>query len=118
MNTDDPGRRRRTLVRVARRLVVIASVLGTVPAPAHGVDSEPRGRRELVPTGARATIELEAPETADDTVRELRMEKGKSVFARTGYGVSRVSVGNPNIADVLVLRAQELQIVAKAVGTT
>ena len=46
------------------------------------------------------------------------MEKGKSVIVRTAYSVTRVSVGDPKIADVVVLRTQEIQIVAKEVGTT
>ena len=75
-------------------------------------------RRELVPTGARATIYLEAPGSADDALRELYMEKGKSVFVRTAYPVRRVSVGDPSVADVVPLQSTELQFVPKTVGST
>src|SRR6185436_1763244 len=37
---------------------------------------------------------------------------------RTGYGVTRVAVGDPKVADVVVLQTSEIQIVAKEVGTT
>ena len=40
------------------------------------------------------------------------------MILRTGYGVTRVSVGDPKIADVVVLRTSEIQIVAKEVGAT
>src|SRR6185436_4557875 len=37
---------------------------------------------------------------------------------RTGYGVTRVAVGDPKVADVVVLQTSEIQIVAKEVGGT
>src|SRR6185436_8779291 len=37
---------------------------------------------------------------------------------RTGYGVTRVAVGDPKVADVVVLQTSEIQIVAKDVGAT
>lgn len=112
----DAGRRR---VRAAgSRWLGVVLCLGLLAAPAFAIDVSKRQRRELVPTGARATIELDAPSDAEDTVRELRMQEGKSVFVRTGYAVRRVSVGSPEVADVVVLHPQELQIVARKVGTT
>src|SRR6185436_4588953 len=56
--------------------------------------------------------------SAEDVVRTLGMEKGKSVIVFTDYSVTRVSVGDPRIADVVVLRTQEIQIVAKEIGAT
>ena len=100
------------------RWLAAASCLALLAGPAAAIDVGARARRELVPTGSRATIELDAPSDVEDTVRELRMEKGKSVFVRTSYAVRRVSVGDPAVADVLVLHPQELQIVARDVGST
>jgi len=102
--------------RAAAALALATALLAA--APALAVDERPPARRELVPTGARATIQLGAAESAEDTVHGLHMEKGKSVFVRTDYGVGRVSVGDARIADVIVLRPQEIQLVARDVGST
>jgi pilus assembly protein CpaC len=63
-------------------------------------------------------VELAAP--ADDEVafQSLDLELGKSVFVRTGFGVKRVSVGDPEILDVVVLSTHEIQLVPKAIGET
>jgi len=116
MKTATRGRRR-TLLTPAR-FVALAGLVCLLGEMAFAVETAPRPSRELVPTGARATIYLEPPLSAEDTVRQLQMEQGKSVFVRTSYGVSRVSLGNPNVADVVVLKQKELQIIGKAVGAT
>jgi len=117
MTTESPGRRRTPLF-AAGAIAGIAGALCLLAGEALAVEAAPRARRELVPTGARATIHLDAASTAEDAVSQLQMEKGKSVLVRTSYGVTRVSVGDPKIADVVVLRTQEIQIVAKEVGQT
>ncbi|MEM7411137.1 MAG: type II and III secretion system protein family protein [Myxococcota bacterium] len=94
------------------------SLLLSLAFLASAASAATQSRRELVPTGARATIYLEAPGSADDTLRELYMEKGKSVFIRTAYPVRRVSVGDPSVADVVPLQSTELQFVPKTVGST
>src|SRR5262245_9141773 len=65
-----------------------------------------------------AVVHLEPAGGATDVLRQLAMERGKSMFLKAGYSVKRISVGNPAILDVVVLNATELQLVAKAVGTT
>src|SRR5215510_13790586 len=112
MTIEIPGRRRMPLC------AAIAGVVCLFAGAALALETAPHVRRELVPTGSSATIRLEAASTPADTVSQLTMEKGKSVFVRTGFGVSRVSVGDPKVADVVVLRTSELQIVARDVGTT
>jgi hypothetical protein len=110
--------RRRTLLAAGGRALAVACLAGLVAGAAAAVESPASAKSELIPTGARATIYLDVPDSAEDTVRHLRMEQGKSAFVRTSYGVRRVSVGDPKIADVIVLRQSELQIVARGVGTT
>jgi pilus assembly protein CpaC len=117
MKTVNPERRR-TLQNAGARLVAVVGLASLVATAALAVETPTPMRRELVPTGARATIYLDVADTAEDTVRALHMERGKSAFVRTSYGVRRVSVGDPKVADVVVLRQSELQIVAKKVGTT
>jgi pilus assembly protein CpaC len=66
-------------------------------------------------TGA---IHLAAAGDAEDLMRTLELERGKSVFVRTDYDVKRVSVGDPELLDVVVFAPRELQFVAKGTGST
>ncbi len=50
--------------------------------------------------------------------QSVDLELGKSVYVRAGFPVKRVSVGDPEIVDVLVLSPTELQIVPKQIGET
>jgi pilus assembly protein CpaC len=117
MTTDDPGRRRAP-VRAAGPIAGLAAALCLFGSAALAVETAPHAMRELVPSGAFGTIDLDAASSAEETVRSLALEKGKSVIVRTEYGVTRVAVGNPQVADVVVLRTSEIQIVAKEVGET
>ncbi len=54
----------------------------------------------------------------DQLVRQLRIEMGKSILLHPNYDVRRVSVGDPNVADIVVLDDRELQLVAKELGET
>jgi pilus assembly protein CpaC len=65
-----------------------------------------------------AVVHLDPSGNATDVLRQLAMERGKSMFLKAGYSVKRVAVGSPEILDVVVLNSTELQLVAKAVGTT
>ena len=117
MTTEYPGRRRAPLC-AAGPIAGIAAALCLFAGAALAVETAPRAVRELVPNGPGGTIELSPPATAEETVSSLTLEKGKSVIVRTAYGVTRVSVGDPKIADVIVLHTQEIQIVAKETGST
>jgi pilus assembly protein CpaC len=76
------------------------------------------GNLMLRPSRATAAVYLEPADAATDMVRTLEISRGKSVYVKTGYNVKRVSVGNPEILDVVVLSPRELQFVAKMTGTT
>ena len=65
-----------------------------------------------------AVVYLDPAGNATDVLRQLGIERGKSTFVKAGFTVKRVSVGSPEILDVVVLNSTELQLVAKAVGTT
>jgi pilus assembly protein CpaC len=117
MTTEYPGRRRAPLC-AAGPIAGLAAALCLFAAAAPAAESARRATRELVPSGAFGTIDLDAATSAEETVRSLALEKGKSVIVRTGYGVSRVAVGDPKIADVVVLHTSEIQVVAKEVGAT
>jgi pilus assembly protein CpaC len=51
-------------------------------------------------------------------VGKIRVPVDKSRVLRLGQAVTRVSVGNPNIADILVLEAQQLYVLGKSLGAT
>ena len=119
MNRCPRARRRAAPGSLRLRAVAVCAIAGSFVLLAPGAwAADGRRVRELVPTGARATIYLEPPLSAEDTIRELELEKGKSAFVRTSYDVTRVSVGNPDVADVVVLRQRELQIIGRGVGAT
>jgi pilus assembly protein CpaC len=65
-----------------------------------------------------AVVHLDPAGDATDVLRQLGIERGKSTFVKTGFTVKRVSVGSPEVLDVVVLNSTEIQLVAKAVGTT
>ncbi len=65
-----------------------------------------------------SVLQLSAAASAEDAVRQVRMERNKSKFIKTDYRVKRVSVGDPSIVDVLVLSPREIQLVPKAIGAT
>jgi pilus assembly protein CpaC len=88
-------------------------MLGVLALAAPGWSVE-----QLEPSAGRATIHLSDPGNHEDVLRELRLERGKSAYLRTEYRVKRVSVGNPEVVDVLVLSPTELQLVGKSIGIT
>ncbi len=61
---------------------------------------------------------LAKPFGINDHLRELRIEEGKSVSVETAYRIKRVSVGDPEILDVVVMGKRELQFVANGLGAT
>jgi Flp pilus assembly secretin CpaC len=112
------GAKRSTPVVMAYLWVTfaLAILLGlTHPARADTIDEF---AEMLRPSPATAAVRLEPAGEAEDLMRTLEIERGKSVFVRTGYDVKRVSVGNPELLDVVVLAPRELQFVAKATGST
>ena len=101
--------------RATRRGSVLALALALgLAAPAAASSTT----QVLAAAPGDAVVRLDAAGAATDVLRQLAMEHGKSLFLKAGYSVKRVSVGNPEILDVVVLNATELQLVAKKVGTT
>lgn len=72
----------------------------------------------IEPSADRAVVELSQATDARGVLRRLELEIGKSLYIQTDYNVIRVSVGDPEIVDVVVLSPKELQLVPKEVGGT
>jgi pilus assembly protein CpaC len=63
-------------------------------------------------------IRLPVPVSEEDRLHSLEIESGKSISIATDYTVKRISVGDPEVLDVVALGAKDIQLVAKAVGVT
>ena len=63
-------------------------------------------------------IRLSVPLSEQERLHDLEIERGKSVSVTTAYTVKRISVGDPFVLDVVALGANDVQLVAKAVGVT
>jgi pilus assembly protein CpaC len=92
-------------VRAAR--LACCALAGLLVAAAAGADP-----------GAPSIMRLSTPQSPADAIRELHLERNKSLYVTTEYTVRRVSVGDPTILDVVVLSPRELQFVPKAIGHT
>jgi pilus assembly protein CpaC len=53
-----------------------------------------------------------------ERISELAVDVGRTTVVRPGFRVKRVSVGNPEVADVVVTSASEVSVVAKSTGET
>lgn len=65
---------------------------------------------------AMATITMQAPAYA--YVNPIGLNINQSYYLSTGSSISRVAVANPEIADIKILGASALNLVAKKAGTT
>jgi pilus assembly protein CpaC len=100
------------IFRVAVRRARVLALLSILVSFAIG-----SGAAEDVPSFPEV-IDLISPIPDVVAKQSLDLELGKSVYVRAGFSVKRVSVGDPEIADVLVLSPTELQIVPKRIGET
>jgi pilus assembly protein CpaC len=78
-----------------------------------------------VATGSAATlnpdngpVRLAVPLSEQERLHDLEIERGKSVSVTTDYTVKRISVGDPDVLDVVAIGNRDVQLVAKAVGVT
>jgi pilus assembly protein CpaC len=90
----------------ALALMSVLPLFAIEPSAAQDVPSSP------------AVVDLIRPGADGMANQSLDLELGKSVFVRAGFPVKRVSVGDPEIVDVVVLSPSELQLVPKLVGET
>jgi pilus assembly protein CpaC len=97
---------------------LFAFVLGWIVAASVAVAQEAQLRPLLIPDAGAGRIQLHKPLHQRDLLQQLELERGKSIAVATEYPVKRVSVGDPEILDVVILSPRELQFVAKAVGVT
>jgi len=58
------------------------------------------------------------PRLADGSTRSLAVPLFKSKVVRLKEAAARISVGSPDIADILILRSTQLYVLGKDIGTT
>jgi len=63
-------------------------------------------------------IQLGPAQSESEMQHSLALESGKSASIKTGYTVKRVSVGDPEVVEVVVLGGREIQLVSKKPGST
>jgi len=66
----------------------------------------------------QGSIRLPVPLSEPERLHDLQIEVGKSISISTDYTVKKISVGNPDIVDVVALGPKEIQLVARAIGVT
>jgi pilus assembly protein CpaC len=93
-----------------------AFAIETATFPANDPAPERPQPKLLILSATDATIHLS--ENGEDVLSVIEMELGKSVYLKTQVRVKRVSVGNPETLDVVVLGANEIQLVPKVTGVT
>jgi pilus assembly protein CpaC len=89
------------------------------PAAAAEVPRTTRAPVVSLSASAGKVVQLASAASADDVLQPLiELERGKMIVLKPQYRVSRIAVGDPEIADFVVNGASEIQVVGKRVGTT
>ena len=97
---------------------VSGAELGEIRLAALGESAEAPTPHVLTPSASTRAIDFRRPRDGEDLLHQIEIEHGKSVFLRTDYSIKRVSVGNPEILDVVVLSPRSVQLVARGIGGT
>jgi len=66
----------------------------------------------------KGPVRLAAALNEQELLHELAIESGKSMSLATDYKVKRISIGDPEVLDVVALGGRDFQLVAKSVGIT
>lgn len=123
-----PPRSTRVLLLVGSAALGVALALlprgvrAQAPAAEAAPQAEPEIQATIIQTPDRPMYdgpvieEMPRLYRADNGDYELPLGKGGVI--RSGQYTSRVAVGNPRIADIVVLRPNEVYVVGKQVGTT
>ena len=140
MNTANGGRILRMALAIATIGALIPAAHGEAGAPATspGLSTTPPGATPA-PASASAAVSAPPPKVVRrvprvkpvaqqamlDTAggrtelsRNMALAEGKSTLMHLPFPVARVSVGDPRIADVILLNTTDVYLLGKSVGTT
>ena len=88
----------------------------TTTAPAAARRAQPAARPAAAPTGATvAPFDTAGPAEIGPA---MSLTIGKSTLVRLPAPISRISVGNPSVADVTLISSRELYLLGKTYGST
>ncbi len=63
-------------------------------------------------------VGVQAESESQSTIESMKVSLYKSHIVSLNRPIKKISVGNPNIADILVMQATEVYVLGKALGTT
>lgn len=113
--TMQPGADLKALViALGTALWLAAPVQAAEPAPKKPA-SKPATVKKLAPPAQPAQVQ---PSNPIEFASQVSASVGKSTLLRLPTPAARVSVGNPDIADVILLNPSEIYLLGKKVGTT
>lgn len=113
--TIQPGAGLKTLViALGTALWLAAPVQAAEPAQKKPA-SKPATVKKLAPPAQPAQVQ---PSNPIEFASQVSASVGKSTLLRLPTPAARVSVGNPDIADVILLNPSEIYLLGKKVGTT
>ena len=147
LSTANGSRILRMALAIAAIGTLIPAAYGEVAAPAPpaaspGLSSTPPGAKpQMAGTSATATAAAISPPpkvvqraprakaiaphampdsagSHTDVSRNMALAEGKSTLMHLPFPVARVSVGDPRIADVILLNTTDVYLLGKSVGTT
>ncbi len=92
--------------------------LGGLLSPQAQSQTQPQALSNTAPQ--RAPLSANEPNglASDHRASPIHLSAGKSVIVPLGNGLNRVSIANPEIADITLIRSRELYIVGKKSGAT
>ena len=97
----------------------VLRVLAAALLLAHGAAQAQTPVTRGVTTGTAAPMPLSAEPVADATVGPtMNLTIGKSTLLRMPSAVTRISLGNPGVADVTLITPTELYLLGKTYGST
>jgi pilus assembly protein CpaC len=108
------GFQRRKRSRNRLRVAGLLSLLGVVV-----VSGSSHARADVIELSAQqGVVRLGAARSESQMQYRMTLESGKSASIKTSFKVKRVSVGDPDVLEVVVLGNYTLQLVSKVVGAT
>ncbi|MFT5642667.1 MAG: pilus assembly protein CpaC [Janthinobacterium sp.] len=120
----------RIALAVTGFFMVATLARGQVPAPAGmpetGTKAKVRTKARVIPAATgpaaqhkRADARLELPPTGKiELAPQINLPEGKSTLMHLPYSAARLSVGDPGIADIILLNPREIYMLGKSVGAT
>lgn len=102
------------------RLAVMAMlVMGLAhPLVSLGADAPAAAKRTAASAKPAAGQAIESPADTAEIGSDMTLTIGKSTLMRLPSAIDRISVGNPNVADVTLIGGRELYLLGKTVGAT